>query len=239
MAPGHAPVFSPCGLAAGQANGSYPKNGDVPPPGYTPGDDMRDLKPTTPTEWPIGSLQEVSWTIAANHGGGYAVRLCPRSSNLTEDCFQSHHLSFDGDYSWIQSGSDPSVRNKIRANRTTIGTQPSGSQWTKLPIPSCGGFAGGGLGCDAGCAIPQFPTPVPGLWGNGPGNGCAGCNMSAPAHQQEICKKTMSYQIIDKVKVPDMPTGDYVMSFRWDCEQTPQIWSQCADIKITKQTIVV
>lgn len=239
MAPGFAPVFSPCGLAAGQANGSFPQNGDVPPPGYKPGDDMRSLKATTPTEWPIGSLQEVSWSIAANHGGGYAIRLCPLSSNLTEDCFQSHHLSFAGDYSWIQSGSDPSVRTKIRANRTTSGTSPSGSQWTKVPIPSCGGSAGGGLGCDTGCAIPQFPSPVPGLWGNGPINGCSGCNVSGPAHRQDICLKSMSYQIIDQVKVPDMPLGDYVMSFRWDCEQTPQIWSQCADIKITKSAILV
>jgi len=239
MAPGYAPLFSPCGLAAGQGNGSFPQNGDVPPPGFKPGFDMRDLKPTTPTEWSIGSLQEVSWSIAANHGGGYAVRLCPRSSNLTEDCFQRHHLSFEGDHSWIQFGNDPSNRTKIRANRTTVGTNPSGSQWTKVPIPSCGGRYGGGLGCDAGCAIPQFPSPVPGLWGNGPSNGCAGCDVNAPPHSQEVCLKSMSYQIVDKVKVPDLPAGDYVLSFRWDCEQTPQIWSQCADIKITGSSMTM
>merc|ERR1712176_914481 len=190
------------------------------------------------TEWPVGSIQEVAWRISANHGGGYAIRLCPASEALTEECFESHHLPFEGESSWIQSGGDPTVRTKIRANRTTIGTTPSGSQWTKVPIPSCGGFAGGGLGCDAGCASPQFPTPVPGLWGNGPNNGCSGCNVSGPAHRQDICLKSMSYQIIDKVKVPDMPPGDYVTSFRWDCEQTPQIWSQCADIKITKPNIL-
>jgi hypothetical protein len=238
-APGHAPVFSPCGLAAGQANGSYPKNGDVPPAGFQPGFDGRDLNQTTPTVWPIGSIQEVAWSIAANHGGGYAVRLCPLDAEATEDCFQQHHLSFHGDSSWIKlGGSDERV--EIKANRTTAGTHPSGSQWTKVPIPSCGGAAGGGLGCDAGCAEPQFPSPVPGLWGNGPTNGCAGCDPEAESpYNQPICAKEMAYEIIDEVKVPDLQPGRYVLSFRWDCEQTPQIWSQCSDIEITASEMIV
>merc|ERR1719230_1273083 len=123
LAPGFAPLFSPCGLAAGQSNGSFAQNGDVPPPGFEPGYDMRDLKPTTQAEWPVGSLQEISWSIAANHGGGYAVRLCPLSNNLTEDCFQQHHLPFEGAFSWIQLGDDPAKRIQILANRTTTGTK--------------------------------------------------------------------------------------------------------------------
>jgi hypothetical protein len=238
-APGFAPVFSPCGLAAGQANGSYPQNGDVAPAGFKPGDDGRDLKQTTPTVWPIGSIQEVAWSIAANHGGGYAVRLCPIDVETTEDCFQSHHLSFHGDSSWIKlSGSEERV--EIKANRTTTGTHPSGSQWTKVPIPSCGGKYGGGLGCDAGCAEPQFPSPVPGLWGNGPSNGCAGCDPNADSpYAQPVCEKEMAYEIIDKVKVPNLQPGKYVLSFRWDCEQTAQIWSQCSDIEITASDLIV
>merc|ERR1711934_802071 len=35
-------------------------------------------------------------------------------------------------------------------------------------------------------------------------------------------------------KIPEnLPSGKYVLSFRWDCEQTPQIWAQCADVTIT------
>jgi len=237
-APGFAPVFSPCGVAAGQADGSFPANGDVAPTGFQPGDDGRDLKPTAPQEWPIGSLQEVAWSIAANHGGGYAVRLCPVSNGLTEECFQSHHLPFHGDSSWIKlGGSDERV--EIKANRTTQGTNPSGAQWTKVPIPSCGGSAGGGLGCDAGCAQPQFPSPVRGLWGNGPINGCSGCDPEKDPHNQGICLKEMTFEIIDQVRVPELPIGDYVLSFRWDCEQTPQIWSQCADVRIISPDIIV
>jgi hypothetical protein len=42
-----------------------------------------------------------------------------------------------------------------------------------------------------------------------------------------------NFNIIDKVQIPkDLAPGDYVLSFRWDCEQTPQIWANCADVII-------
>merc|ERR1712107_831902 len=97
---------------------------------------------------------------------------------------------------------------EIKAERITLGTTPKGSQWTKVPIPSCGGFAGGGFGCDAGCEAPQFESPIPGLWGNGPVNGCAGCDPACKHNQTcnlQTCGKVMDFQIVDKVKVPVLP----------------------------------
>lgn len=240
-APGFSPVFSPCGLAAGQSQGSYPQNGDIPPAGYEPGFDGRNISNGPATVWPVGSVQEVAWSIAANHGGGYAVRLCPLDSEQTEECFQRHHLPFEGDSTWIQFGGERTNRTEIRANRTTTGTNPSGSQWTKVPIPSCGGGAGGGLGCDDGCDAPQFESPIPGLWGNGPSNGCAGCDKSCGNNvtcNSEHCGPVMDFQIVDLVKVPDLPAGDYALSFRWDCEQTAQIWAQCSNIKIVSEALI-
>merc|ERR1711879_146109 len=39
------------------------------------------------------------------------------------------------------------------------------------------------------------------------------------------------FQMIDKLEVPeDLPKGNYQLSWRWDCEQTPQVWNSCADI---------
>ena len=35
-----------------------------------------------------------SWTINANHGGGYQYRLCPLGEALTEACFQRMPLPF-------------------------------------------------------------------------------------------------------------------------------------------------
>merc|ERR1719184_389704 len=42
-----------------------------------------------------------------------------------------------------------------------------------------------------------------------------------------------SWAFKDLVEVPEtLPTGHYVLSFRWDCQQTPQVWNSCANIKI-------
>jgi len=46
-------------------------------------------------------------------------------------------------------------------------------------------------------------------------------------------KELWNFNIVDLMEVPeDLEAGDYVMSFRWDCEQSSQIWAFCADIKI-------
>jgi hypothetical protein len=29
-----------------------------------------------------------------------------------------------------------------------------------------------------------------------------------------------------------LPAGEYVLSWRWDVEQSPQVWANCADITI-------
>lgn len=50
----------------------------------------------------------------------------------------------------------------------------------------------------------------------------------------EFAKHYFDFGIVDQVKVPDIPEGKYVLSFRWDVEQTPQVWNQCADIVIKK-----
>ena len=40
-------------------------------------------------------------------------------------------------------------------------------------------------------------------------------------------------EIKDKVMVPDnLPSGDYVLSFRWDTDRSNQVWSGCSNIKI-------
>ena len=37
----------------------------------------------------------------------------------------------------------------------------------------------------------------------------------------------------DMVQVPEsLEQGSYVLSFRWDCQQTPQIWQTCANVEI-------
>ena len=55
----------------------------------------------------------------------------------------------------------------------------------------------------------------------------------APLKNGEGCCHTTAYMaIVDEVRVPQVPPGEYVVRRRWDCEQSPQIWSGCGDIII-------
>ena len=47
------------------------------------------------------------------------------------------------------------------------------------------------------------------------------------------------FTVMDEVEVPaELAPGDYVLSFRWDCEQTPQIWTACANVNIACENCV-
>merc|ERR1712039_76681 len=40
------------------------------------------------------------------------------------------------------------------------------------------------------------------------------------------------FSVMDEIQVPNKP-GKYVLGWRWDCEETDQVWNSCADIVIT------
>ena len=78
-APGHAPVFSPCGLAGGggsagdwmsQSLYDHERSGATTPPFIKRGFDAREVPEGPKTTWRQGSVQEVAWSIFDNHGGG-------------------------------------------------------------------------------------------------------------------------------------------------------------------------
>ena len=79
--------------------GDYvPQWGDYVPTRFAKHGDVGSLHlPIQPsgTVWKAGGVAEVVWQIGANHGGGYAYRLCPLGEALTEACFQDHPLPFD------------------------------------------------------------------------------------------------------------------------------------------------
>ena len=68
----------------------------------------------------------------------------------------------------------------------------------------------------------QFPTPVDDVLG-------------APPYMPG--KKTQGsafdYQMVDQLMVPThIEPGEYILSWRWDCEETPQVWNSCADLTL-------
>ena len=230
--PGSAHVHSPCGNAGGNPNGcpiGAPRNEgfDCPGGGWSHGPNAENypFEDVPITEWSIGSVVEVGWGIIANHGGGYSYRLCklPKDgvAHLTERCFQQTPLDFVGNVQWAQYGLDRETRIEFVANRTRKGTYPPGSQWTKNPIPAC--YPYGGFNSKV-CDELQFPEPAPGLSG-------FGVLIKDPKNA------LFKFNIIDKVQIPfELEPGEYVLSFRWDCEQTPQIWNGCATIKLVDKS---
>jgi len=227
LAPGTAPVFSPCGAAGGNYGGceggecSHHRGGF----GHGPKAVDVDFKyKFHVTEWARGSVVEVIWGIFANHGGGYSYRLCklPEEgySHLTEECFQETPLDFVGDTQWVQYGEDEKSRVAIPATRTKEGTYPEGSHWTKNPIPACNGGYGGFLYPTRECPKgTQFEPPKPDLYG-------FGVNTAFNITH-------FPFSIVDLVRIPvGLPAGKFVLSFRWDVEQSSQVWNTCADINL-------
>jgi hypothetical protein len=257
-APGSAKAV-PCGVLGGNKAGCVHADGTPSPcdvGGTGHGPDARDyynqgkFPNVVTTEWKVGSVQETGWIFTSNHGGGYSYRLCPASKNLTEECFQQHPLDFVGDSHFIQWGPDKSTRMSIPAMYTKDGTYPKGSQWARIPIPSCvdtnnwgGGYYQNPPGisqiyCEEYPWVAknptkvgtQFPPPAPGLYGWG--------NSYLDQYVPGLTGQYLPFFIGDKVQIPsNLPAGDYVLSHRWDCEQSAQVWTSCANIKLVDHDV--
>jgi hypothetical protein len=40
-------------------------------------------------------------------------------------------------------------------------------------------------------------------------------------------------EIVDTLLIPsDLEAGDYVLGWRYDCEESSQVWSSCSDVRI-------
>jgi len=214
-APGSSPVFDSCGMAGGTpAAGGY---GAV----YksTPHAKQGDLGSTLPSEepsveWTVGEEVNVAWTIQANHGGGYQYRLCPKGQPLTEECFQKMPLPFVGlqAFHWGDG-----VKVFFNGTYVTEGTVPQGSAWAMNPIPRNDTAQTGqsfAPRCEerpeCGSTSVQSDCLCSGMWG------------------------PYNLQIVDTLALPhNIPPGDYVLGWRWDCEESSQIWASCSDVRIS------
>jgi hypothetical protein len=258
-AAGSAPVLgSGCGVAGGSPLKNMTGNGGTPPPGFDFGDDGLLLPPLLePAVWPRGSVQEVAWAILANHGGGYSWRLCKKDTNVSEECFQQNTLKFSGNSSWIRYGEYLSYGEKAsRYNTLPIpdfeipltvvnqGTHPAGSEWARNPVPAC-------RLCDAAAHAACSDDAKSWIEQQHCSQTCSGLNMTyCPPFMTQFAEplpgvsgfdpildggmQGFAFNVVNKVEVPDaIPEGEYLLSWRWDCEQSNQIWENCADLIIT------
>lgn len=63
--------------------------------------------------------------------------------------------------------------------------------------------------------------------------------LDAFVFQETLAHRVVTLSIVDQLTVPDVTPGDYVLQFRYDAEQTPQVWNSCADVRINPQSISV
>eukprot|EP00908_Phaeocystis_cordata_P011195 Transcript_22036.p1 GENE.Transcript_22036~~Transcript_22036.p1 ORF type:complete len:376 (-),score=51.43 Transcript_22036:118-1245(-) len=242
-APGAAPVTDACGTAGGT---SYSHSG--------PGDAVfynssvarmgergsLVLRPApSGTVWRAGAAVEVSWGIRYNHGGGYQYRICPADQPLTEACFQRTPLAFDRTKQALQWNNG--TRWPIAGTWVDTGTLPAGSTWAMNPIPridfddASSGQPKGFSHCThlrngsvVGAACRQFAPPCP---------QDAGWRSQDPVNTADVvgvCSGDwVGGRIVDTVLIPKtLAPGAYVLGWRWDCEESTQVWSSCADVTI-------
>ena len=235
-APGYAPVIDPCGQA-GAREPWTPVGGDSSFTNTTlakMGDLGSKVLPKGPSEviWKAGSSVQVSWGIRYNHGGGYSYRLCPADSDLTEECFQKTPLAFNRSRQALVWNNG--TRWPIAGVFVDEGTWPQGSTWARNPIPRVNDDNIGTAdvkGCPgpngkSGPRCIQFPAPCPQDHGREP--------WSTDGSGQGACSGDWTAGVIsDEVIIPkDLKAGEYILGWRWDCEETAQIWQNCADVTI-------
>merc|ERR1711939_1138587 len=160
---------------------------------------------------------------------------------MGERCFQSNHLTFANSNSTIHfddnSHADITIAGKIY-------TPEDGRQWKLSPIPGCA--CDNGLSCGgkedslrgSSCSYPEATTY------SHKGSATPACP-TGTQFEPQFTQFTQGYltefagqpganafTVMDEVNVPNVP-GEYVLGWRWDCEETDQVWASCADIVIT------
>eukprot|EP00038_Savillea_parva_P007780 m.172466 g.172466 ORF g.172466 m.172466 type:complete len:355 (-) comp13543_c0_seq1:746-1810(-) len=212
-APGNAPVFSPCGAAGGgphRVSTGSPYVDTI----YATQGDLGTALPKNPTGivWQAGGVAEVKLSVRANHGGGYAYRMCPASQPLTEACMKETPLNFT-QRTWLEFRNG--TREAYQGTYLSEGTFPPHSMWALQPFPWT--------------PVQQYHSFDP------PCHGEDNRTNATDPRPAKLCEGVFPFgvNVIDELHVPNVPAGDYVLGLRYDAESTSQIWTQCADIAIT------
>jgi len=243
--PGKAPVWDACGMAGGVSMevfnaGAYnrtrfAKQGDL-------GSQVLPKRPSGAV-WKKGSVARASWQNTAEHGGGYQYRLCPASEPLTEECFQKMPLKFANSEKHTIVFSDATKNRQIEARLVPHAVTGTGD-WMMNPLPygseactsCCDWVVPSGTHCNftcPGCGDPHHAADgaCPVDCAHYPGLPHGGAD-SKYLPNQLPGMDAHHFAVEDSLQVPDVPAGEYVLGWRWDCEATSQVWSNCADISI-------
>jgi hypothetical protein len=109
-----------------------------------------------------------------------------------------------------------------------------GEEWWKQEqcAQDCSGLSM--MTCPPG--MTQFAEPLPGISSY---IGTFMVDFQATKATTTAGIEGLPYSIVDKVVVPPgIEAGEYLLSWRWDAEQSPQIWQSCADIQIVDSSTI-
>jgi len=237
----------------------YAKKGDVgtetlgPIPGYTP--PVYKAGGTAEVTWSVLNNHGGGYSYRL-------CPLPDDFRELSEACFQAHPLDFVEEEQAIVFPNGTTLPLQAHQRTfVTEGTQPPGSMWAMMPMPPTelgpcclpgpNDNATTPNGCSAeekgvSCAVDEgVCKPCP----QTPGSDCSRCDQvkkvlpdrykragvpqfPAPC---EGCEGVdwNGLSVRDVVKIPkDLKPGKYILGFRYDCEATAQVWSNCADVTI-------
>lgn len=162
-------------------------------------------------------------THSSHHVHRYSYRIAPADGPLNEATFNRMPLDFVGKQMLRWGGGTAKGGKQLSFNGTyATGDQvvPAGSMWAKIPIPLIqigdGPLGYIGYPIAPGCAE---------LWGNQSAAMCSGMG--------DGDSSVDDLEIVDRVLIPKgTPPGEYVLNWRYDCEESNQVWQSCADITI-------
>ena len=258
-APGSAPVVDPCGQAGGkwpqtQVGGDSAFTDTTLAQMGDKGSQVLGITPESmqPT-WVAGTAVDVSWGMRFNHGGGYQYRLCRADveGGITEACFQKMPLEFvKSEHKLLWNNGSVIVvlgeEKGIFVSGVGVTFGPPGSTWARNPIPRVN-TDNRGLSNEHGCndtrkqggrnnpICQQFKALCPQDTGTYPlCSATQGWPCSYDGSGQGACSGDWTGGVIaDQVIVPKgLKPGKYVLGWRYDCEETAQVWQNCADVNV-------
>ena len=141
-------------------------------------------------------------------GNDYAtscLKCGSKSAYDCEKCCPGFTPKKFGGYTWCEKGGSGPSKSSYFKPYSKSHVQPG----QKTPL------------CPTGV---MFPIPDSLIAVGGYGNGLSSSKY-----------KGFEFSMVDKLVVPDnLEPGLWSLSWRWDCEQTPQVWNSCADVHIKK-----
>jgi len=223
---------------------------------------LPETDPSQVPDWEVGSTPRVAWGMRFNHGGGYQYRLCPAEKMpCTEEEFQQMPLDFVKSAHAIMwnNGTLYPIKGMF-VDDSVCPVVPKGSTWARNPIPRIHtdnigmAYVGkcfaqnapagepicrqeGAPWCNEKADCTQFTPPCPfdDGWYMGNATHMPTGNFLPDRNQHEgWCSGDWTLGMIaDKIVIPDdLKPGKYVLSWRQDCEETAQVWLNCADVNI-------